>query len=158
VRRLRRPAREGTLRNGRFAMRLEIPTALAVVLISALAAAGDTPARGGRRRVVEFRSYNLKPGSRDAFHRLATRAATMLRRYDIDVVALGPSTHDDTSYFLLRAFADREDRTRKEEAFYESDEWKHDLREPVLALIEAYTTVVLELDDSVVEGLRRRGD
>jgi hypothetical protein len=108
------------------------------------------------RRAVEFRSYNLKPGSRPEFHRLASEVAVpMLRRWKIDVVAYGPSPHDETSYYLIRAFPSLADRQRSEDAFYGSDEWRQGPRESVLALIESYTTVVLDLDDAAVNTLRR---
>lgn len=108
-------------------------------------------------RVVEFRSYNLKPGTRDAFHRtVREEAIPMLGRWHIDVVAFGPSTHDDDSYYLIRAYASLAARQREEDAFYGSDEWIGGPREAILRPIESYTTVVLELDDAIVDGLRRR--
>ena len=114
--------------------------------------AGTSPTR----RAVEIRSYNLKPGSRPEFHRLASELAVpMLRRWKIDVVAHGPSPHDDTSYYLIRAYANVADRQRSEDAFYGSDEWRQGPRESILALIDSYTTIVLDLDDAVVESLRR---
>src|SRR6266540_3411613 len=92
-------------------------------------------------RVVEIRSYNLKAGRRADFHRLAAEVAVpMLRRWKIDVVAYGPSAHDDTSYYLIRAYADLADRQRSEDAFYGSEEWRQGPRESILALIDSYTT------------------
>ena len=79
----------------------------------------------------------------------------MLRRWKVDVVAHGPSSHDETSYYLIRSFADAAERQRSEDAFYGSDEWKKGPRDAVLALIENYTTVVLELDEQTLRGLRR---
>ena len=56
-------------------------------------------------RVVEIRSYNLKPGTRDRFHALFLREALpMLRRWKVDVIGYGPSLHDADSYFLMRGF------------------------------------------------------
>jgi ketosteroid isomerase-like protein len=129
--------------------------ALAVLAPAALlgASAGEAPAR---KRTVEIRSYNLKPGTRAEFHRLASEVAVpMLQRWKIDVVAYGPSPQDETSYFLIRSFPSRDDRQRSEDAFYGSDEWRNGPREPVLALIESYTTIVLDLDDAAIAGLRR---
>jgi len=40
-----------------------------------------------------------------------------------------------------------------EDAFYSSDDWKPGPREMMLALIENYTDIVLELDEVTVEGL-----
>jgi hypothetical protein len=125
---------------------------VAVLACSTLVAQAEK-ADGGR--VVEIRSYNLKPGTRDRFHQLAERdAVPMLKRWKIDVVSYGPSLHDANSYFLIRSFASVEDRQREEDAFYGSEEWTKGPREAVLACIESYTTVVVRLDDATLKGLR----
>ena len=107
-------------------------------------------------RFVEIRSYNLKPGSRDEFHRLMTeQSMPMLERWQVDVVDYGPSLHDTDSYFLIRAYDSLEDRQQSQDRFYDSPEWRQGPREPIVALIESYTSVVLEMDDAAVRGLRR---
>ena len=105
--------------------------------------------------VLEIRSYNLKPGTRDRFHALVERdALPMLRRRKIDVVAYGPSLHDADSYYLMRAFPGVDERQRVEDAFYASDEWRQGPREAVLAAIDSYTTAVIRVDDATLRGLR----
>ncbi len=105
---------------------------------------------------LEIRSYNLKPGSRDEFHRLVVELSLpMLKRWNMDAVAWGPSLHDSDSYYLMRAFPSLEERERSEDAFYGSPEWREGPREAVLALIESYTTVVIEVDEDTLRGLRR---
>ena len=106
--------------------------------------------------VLEIRSYQLKPGTRDEFHRLFLHEAfPMLQRWNIDVVAYGPSLHDQDTYYLMRRYDSLADREESENAFYGSDEWRKGPRESIIALIESYTEIVLELDDSTVQGLRR---
>jgi ketosteroid isomerase-like protein len=110
-------------------------------------------------RVVEIRSYNLQPGTREGFHRrFLAEALPMLKRWNVDVVAYGPSLHDADSYYLMRAFASVEERERSEDAFYGSDEWRLGPREAILADIESFTTVVVRLDDQTLAGLRRIGE
>jgi hypothetical protein len=105
---------------------------------------------------IEIRSYNLKPGSRDEFHRLFLEdALPLLERWNVDVVAYGPSLHDENSYFLMRRFDSLAHREQSENDFYGSAEWREGPREAVLALIEKYTEIVLMLDESTVEGLRQ---
>jgi len=99
------------------------------------------PEAGGR--VLEIRSYNLKPGARGEFHRLVLTTLPLLQAHGIEVVGFGPSLHDTTTYYLVRAFTDLTERARQEEAFYGSREWREGRREQVLALIENYTTLVL---------------
>ena len=107
-------------------------------------------------RLLEIRSYELKPGTRDEYDRLfREEAGPLLRQFDIDVVAVGPSTGDPNGYFLMRAFDDLDDRARREEAFYSSREWREGPRQAVLDCILVYTDAVLELPDDLVEGLRQ---
>ena len=110
------------------------------------------------RRIVEIRALTLRPGRRDEFHRLfAERSLPLLRRWRFDVVAYGPSPHDDVSFYVVRAFGDLAERQSAEDAFYGSDDWRRGPREAMLACIETYADVVLELDEDAVEGLRRSG-
>ena len=104
---------------------------------------------------IEIRSYALKPGTRDEFHRLFLEEAfPMLQRWQVDVVAYGPSLHDQDSYYLMRRYDSLAHREESEKAFYGSDEWRQRPREAIIALIETYTEIVLELDDVTVQGLR----
>jgi len=105
--------------------------------------------------LVEIRSYNLNPGTREEFHRLMTDVCVpMLRRWEVDVPGFGPSPHDDESYFLIRAYASLEQRQRSQDEFYASAEWKEGPRKAVLAKIASYTSIVLQLDEATVAGLR----
>jgi hypothetical protein len=105
---------------------------------------------------IEIRSYNLKPGAREKFHRLFLEEAfPMLQRWNVDVVTSGPSLHDRDSYFLMRRFDSLAQREESEEAFYGSDEWKQGPRESIIALIDSYTEIVLELDESTMQELRK---
>ena len=120
-------------------------------------AADEGPIATSRPTVVEIRSYNLKPGTRDHFHRLfLEQALPMLKRWKVDVVAYGPSLHDKDSYYLMRAFPSIEDRQKSEDAFYGSDEWKQGPREAILAAIDSYTTVVINADAALLTSLRKR--
>ena len=79
----------------------------------------------------------------------------MLQRWNVDVVASGPSLHDKDSYYLIRRYESLVQREESENAFYGSDEWRQGPREAIIALIENYTEIVLELDDVTVQGLRQ---
>jgi hypothetical protein len=110
----------------------------------------------GMHRFVEIRSYNLKPGTRAEFHRLVVeQSLPMLDRWSVDVVAYGPSLHDDDSYYLIRAYASLEDRERSQEAFYGSDEWRRGPRQAIVGCIESDTSVVVEMDPDTIDRLRR---
>ena len=104
---------------------------------------------------LEIRSYNLKPGTRLDFHRLFLEEAyPLLKRRNVDVVSYGPSLHDLDSYYLMRCYASLAERETSENAFYGSETWRQGPREAIIALIESYTEIVLELDEATVHGLR----
>jgi ketosteroid isomerase-like protein len=143
-------------------MRTWIYLCTAVLLATAPRLALSEPAGAERqaasRGVVEIRSYNLKPGTRDRFHQLFLKEALpMLKRWKVDVIAYGPSLHDKDSYFLMRGFDGVEVRQKSEDAFYGSDEWIKGPRERVLADIDSYTTIVVQLDEQTTNGLRKLG-
>jgi hypothetical protein len=106
-------------------------------------------------RVLEIRTYRIVAGRRDEFHRrFEDGALPMLRRWEIDVVGFGPSVDDDEHWALLRAFSSVAERTRQEDAFYGSDEWRTEHRPGIMELIETYHTVVLETTVDAVDALR----
>jgi len=111
------------------------------------------------KRLVEIRSYTLKPGARGEFHRLVLEhSIPMLMRWKVDVVAYGPSAHDDASYYLIRGYDDLAHREASQTAFYGSAEWRQGPRDAIVGLIESHNSIVLELDASVVDALRRAGE
>ena len=87
---------------------------------------------------------------------MVRKAIPMLKRWKVDVVAFGPSPHDDDSYYLIRSYASLADRQQSQDAFYGSDEWRKGPRESVVGKIESMTSIVLELDNTLVDGLRSR--
>lgn len=97
--------------------------------------------------VVEIRSYTLRPGIRDSFHRLVLEySLPMLKRWKIGVLGYGPSLQEDSSYYLVRMYQSLLARQRSEDAFYGSDEWKRGPRESIVSRIINYTTVIVPLD------------
>jgi hypothetical protein len=85
------------------------------------------------------------------------RALPMLQRWQMDVVAYGPSLHDRDSYFLMRGFPGLELRQKSEDAFYGSEEWTQGPRAAILACIESDTTIVVPVDSATLAGLRTVG-
>jgi hypothetical protein len=131
---------------------------LLLLMILVAVTASPLPGEQGPGRVVEIRSYNLKPGTRDRFQQtFLTEALPMLKRWKVDVISYGPSRHDQDSWFLMRAFDSVDQRQKDEDAFYDSDEWKQGPRERILADIVSYTTIVLPVDAQTLDGLRRTG-
>jgi hypothetical protein len=62
---------------------------------------------------IEIHSINLKPGRCEEFHRLyIEQALPLLKRWNFDVVAYGPSLHDENLYYVIRRFDEELHRYR----------------------------------------------
>lgn len=97
--------------------------------------------------MIEILTLNIKPGTRDKFHQLyLTESLPLQKKWKIDVVAHGPSLHDENSYYAIRAFKSLEDRQKTEDAFYSSDDWQKGPRTAMLDLIESYATIVISAE------------
>jgi hypothetical protein len=111
-----------------------------------------------RLLVLEIRTYRLKAGSGEAFHRVvAEQSVPLLRRFGIDVVRFGPSEQSEdgfVDYVLVRAFESHRAREEQEAQFYGSSEWRSGPREEIVSRIESDHTVVLTLATDAVDALR----
>ncbi len=108
------------------------------------------------KKFVEIRSLNIKPGSRDEFHRrYLEKALPLLKKWKMDVVAFGPSLHDENSFYVIRAFDSLEHRQKSEDDYYGSADWREGPREVMVELIENYIDVVIEMEKETVNALRR---
>jgi len=97
--------------------------------------------------MIEILALNLKPGSRDKFHQLYLNESLPLqKKWKIEVVAHGPSAHDENSYYAIRSFKSLKDREKSENAFYDSDDWQKGPRTAMLSLIENYATIVISVE------------
>ncbi len=106
--------------------------------------------------IIEIRTLNLKPGTRADFQRIyIERSLPLLKRWKQDVVAHGPSLHDQNTYYVSRRFDSLSHREQSEDAFYSSDDWRKGPREALLSLIESYYDAVFEADEATIQGLRR---
>src|SRR6267142_3424601 len=109
-------------------------------------------------RFVEIRSYNVKAGRREEFHRLVLEESyPLLQKWAVDVIDFGPSPHDDNSYYLIRAYRDLADRQSSQAAFYGSPDWREGPREAIISLIESDTSIVLKIDEKTLDSLRSVG-
>ena len=108
------------------------------------------------KHIIEIRSLDLKPDTREEFHRLyIEEALPLLKRWDFDVVAHGPSLQDENTYYVIRRFDSLTQREQMEDAYYASDDWRKGPREAMLALIENYNDIVFEVDEVTLRGLRK---
>lgn len=107
-------------------------------------------------RVVEIRSYKLKPGTGPAFHALvSSQSVPLLMAANMDVVAHGQSLHDPDAYFLIRSYADMAHLQASQASFYASSAWRQGPRTAIIELIETDSNAVMWLTCEAIEALRR---
>ncbi len=94
--------------------------------------------------MIEILILNLRPGTRDEFHQLYVKESIPLqKKWNIEVVAHGPSLHDDNGYYVVRSFKSLDDRERLQNSFYNSDDWQKGPRTAILSKAEHMATVVV---------------
>ncbi|QWP75405.1 NIPSNAP family protein [Lysobacter sp. K5869] len=107
-------------------------------------------------RLVEVRTYKLKPGHGERFVAAMAAALPMVRASGMDVVAFGRSDHEHESFHLIRAYADRDELTAQQDAFYGSDAWKLGPRQALIDCLDDYLNTLLWLTPDSIEDLRSR--
>jgi quinol monooxygenase YgiN len=106
-------------------------------------------------RLLEIRTYRLRPGTIDDFHAaMHSSAVPMLRGAGMDVVAYGRSDHEEETYFLIRAYDSREALDAEQGRFYGSEAWRQGPREALVSRIETYVNTLLWASPEAVESLR----
>jgi len=94
--------------------------------------------------MIEIQTLNLRPGTREKFRQLyIAESLPLQRKWNIDVIAHGPSLLDENSYYVVRSFASPEDRKKKQDAFYNSDEWQKGPRTAVLGMIDNIAAIAV---------------
>lgn len=107
------------------------------------------------KRLLEIRTYRLKPGTMHAFHNAVhTKAVPMLKSKGMDVVAYGRSDHEEETYFLIRAYSSREALEKEQNEFYGSDDWRQGPRSDLVDRIQTYMNTLLWVSESAVTSMR----
>lgn len=107
-------------------------------------------------KTVELLQYSLKAGTGREFHQIMIEESIPLHRdAGIDIIAFGNSTHDEDSYYLIRAYDDPEHLDASQRAFYCSDAWRSGPRDAIIERIQTSLKSVLMLTDTATDGLRK---
>jgi hypothetical protein len=99
------------------------------------------------QEVFEILTLDIKPGKRDEFHNVyVTQSVPLLKKWNFNLVAYGPSLHDANSYYVIRRFKNLEDREKSEDAFYGSDDWKSGPRNAIMGLVDHFAYAVVSTE------------
>lgn len=105
-------------------------------------------------KLIEVRTYRLKPGTAERFVAAVRDALPLVRASGMDVVAFGRSDHEHESFHLIRAFDSREQLVAQQDAFYGSAAWRDGPRAALVDCLDTYLNTLLWLPADAVESLR----
>ena len=105
-------------------------------------------------KLIEVRTYKLKPDCAERFVAAVRVALPLVRASGMDVVAFGRSDHEQESFFLIRAFASREQLVAQQDAFYGSAVWREGPRATLVDCLDSYLNTLLSVPAEAVEALR----
>ncbi|RZI95807.1 MAG: NIPSNAP family protein [Rubrivivax sp.] len=109
-------------------------------------------------KLIEVRTYKLKPGSAGRFVPAVQAALPLVRASGMDVVAFGRSDHEHESFYLIRAYDSREQLGAQQEAFYGSAAWREGPRTALVDCLDDYLNTLLWLPGEAVEALRANNE
>jgi hypothetical protein len=103
-------------------------------------------------RVVEMRTYRVKPGKRAEFLEIfRTRSMPAHREIGMKIIGPFPSIEDPDVFFFMRGFPDLASRQPMKDAFYEGALWKGELEAKLMPMIEKYDVVLVETEGGLGE-------
>lgn len=107
-------------------------------------------------KLVEIRTYQLKPGTGGKFHQCVLEQSVPLHaQWGIDVVTFGQSLGDPDTYVLIRAYEGLAHLESSQSAFYASSAWREGPREAIVSMVQSDSNAVLWLDHASIDQLRR---
>lgn len=105
-------------------------------------------------KLIEIRTYRLKPGCSGRFVTAVRQALPLVRASGMDVVAFGRSDHEEESFYLIRAFDSRAQLVAQQDSFYGSAAWREGPRHALVECLETYLNTLLWLPIDGVHALR----
>ena len=105
-------------------------------------------------RIVEMRTYRLKPGQRAAFmEMLRNRSMPEHDKIGMKIVGPWPSIEDPDVCFFMRFFPSLASRDGMKSQFYDGPLWKNELEAIAMPMIDKYDVVLIEDGENIFAGL-----
>ena len=106
-------------------------------------------------RIIELRTYRLKPGSAQAFRALVRDVSIpMVKRWGAQVVCFRPCLHDENSYALTRPCPSLAALRSDRDAVYGSDDWRNGPRVAILSYSQLTPAVVFKTAVKTMDRMR----
>ncbi len=101
--------------------------------------------------IIEMRTYKIKPEKRSEFLEIF-RSKSIPAHAEIGMKILGPflSVEDPDTFFFMRGFPDLASRGPMKAKFYEGEQWKRELENVMMPMLEKYDVVLVEDTDGQI--------
>src|SRR6202140_1358788 len=102
-------------------------------------------------KIIEMRTYKLKPGKRSEFLEIF-RSKSIPAHAEIGMKILGPflSLEDPDTFFFMRGFPDLASREPMKAKFYEGELWQRELENLLMPILDKYDGVLAEDREGLV--------
>ena len=102
--------------------------------------------------VIEIRIYRTKPGQRARFSQFIDQRSGPIQRAK-GIHLLGPfvSMDDEDIVICFREFATPQERDRLRQSFYESSEWKNELKAEAKSMLDSYKVIVAKSSSDILQ-------
>src|SRR3984893_10559364 len=102
-------------------------------------------------KIIEMRTYKLKPGKRPEFLEIF-RSRSVPLHAEIGMKILGPflSVEDPDTFFFMRGFPDLASREPMKAKFYEGELWQRELETLLMPTLDKYDVVLVEDPEGLV--------
>jgi hypothetical protein len=102
--------------------------------------------------VIEMRTYKIARGKRREFLEiLETRAFPAHQKIGMKILGPFLSVEDDDTFFWMRAFPDQQSRERMRNEFYDGKQWKEELEQKLMPILDKYDVIVVEAENGLGE-------
>ena len=107
------------------------------------------------RGILDILCLQLKMGTRKEFDKIYRELVLpLLKQWNVNVLAFGPSLHEEDTYIVVRYYKDLADRQQSQIDYYGSDDWQLGPRGQVMAYFENYATIVVAANETLIDGFR----
>jgi hypothetical protein len=101
--------------------------------------------------IVEVRTYRVKSGLRDRFIEFfETRAIPALQAKGMGIIGPLIDIENPDVFVFLRSFPSLEARDEMKSAFYDGPEWKNELEQIAMPMLDRYDVILTETSPGLV--------
>jgi len=94
--------------------------------------------------LIEFRTYNIKENEKDNFLKwFEEKSMPIMKQLNMHII---DHKFENNDFIWIRIFQDKKEQALQYKAFFESNEWKNQLKEEAYSMINSINVQLFELN------------